>query len=416
MRIAQTNSWWSGRLLVGPAALALLMLISSTSNGQTKDPKKAPKKTSASTAADRLNIDTRPLVWPQPPSIARIKFSALYTGEKIDFKALAAAPKKPKQGWMDRLAGAQPESEKKVKVPFQFIRVYGLAVDSKGNIYAADQAVDAVFIIDPDGKVDFIRNGKEARFGLLNGLAMDDDDRLFVSDSQLHHVLVFNPQHEQVAVVGSEELVDPGGMAIDTENRLLYVVDTGSDQVKVFDADNFKLLRSIGTAGKKHTLTDPGMFSLPTHVALDGDGNVFVTDTLNNRVEVFDADGQFITEFGKAGDGPGFFARPKGIAVDCDGHVWVVDQAQSRVQVFDKDGRLLSYFGEQGSYPGQFNAPYGITIDKKNRVLVSEQFPGRVQAFQYITDAEAEAARKKQAEGQKHTPVKPAAKDDGVKK
>lgn len=60
---------------------------------------------------------------------------------------------------------------------------------------------------------------------------------------------------------------------------------------------------------------------LPTFVALDSDRNVYVTDTMNNRVEIFDADGNFITQFGKHCDGPGCFAHPKGIAVDSDGHV-----------------------------------------------------------------------------------------------
>ena len=220
------------------------------------------------------------------------------------------------------------------------------------------------------------------------------------------------PRLQEVIVSNSEGAVEANGI----DGPL--TVDTGADQVKVFDADSFKLLRAIGTAGKKHTLTDPGTFSDPTQVALDGDGNVYVTDMLNNRVEIFDADGQFMSEFGKAGDGPGFFTRPKGIAVDSDGHIWVVDQAENRVQVFDREGRLLSYFGELGPYPGQFSAPYGIAIDKKNRVLVSEQFPGRVQVFQYVTDAEAEAARKKQAEGNQpvSVPGKPVAKDGGAVK
>lgn len=395
--------------------IALIVLLPFPAEAQKKNAKNAaPAK---SPASDRLVIDTGDLVWPRPPDIARIRFSALYTGEKIDFKAMAAAPKKPKQTWMDRLAGAKAANEQKIKVPFQFIRVYGLAVDSKSNLYAADQGVDAIFILDDKGNVDFIRNGKEAHFGLINGLAMDDNDRLLVTDSKLHKVFVFNAKHEQEASFGLKELTDPGGIAIDTENRLVYVVDTGSDQVMVFDADNYRLLRAIGVAGKKHTSTDPGTFAMPTNVALDSDGNAYITDTLNNRVEVFDADGEFISAFGKAGDGPGFFARPKGIAVDADGHVWVVDQAQSRVQVFDKEGRLLCYFGEVGPYPGQFNAPYGIVIDKKNRVLVSEQFPGRVQAFQYVTDAEADAIRKKQSEQKQPAkpPDKPAGKAGGLK-
>ena len=120
---------------------------------------------------------------------------------------------------------------------------------------------------------------------------------------------------------------------------------TQNDVVDVFDADSFKLLRKIGTPGKKHTLTAPGTFSLPMGVAVDHDGNVYVTDTFNNRVEIFDADGGFISTFGKNGDGPQDFERPKGIAVDGDGHIWVADSAQDRVKVFNQDGRLLIYFG-----------------------------------------------------------------------
>jgi len=382
--------------LAWPAWLAVASLAFAA-----KDP-----KTAASGPPPRVTIDTSVLVWPQPPAIARIRFLAMYTGEKID-PDLYGKPKKKKKNWKDVLAGKDPNEAANIKIPFQFIRVYGVAADSKGRIYAADQAVGAIFIIDPETKaVEMIRNGSDARFGLINGLAMDDNDRLFVSDSKYHRVLVFNADHKQEASVGADVLADPGGLAIDRENRFLYVVDTVKDQVVVFDADSFKVLRTIGTAGKKHTLTDPGNFSLPTNVAVDGDGNVYVTDTLNNRVEIFDADGAFISEFGKAGDGPGRFARPKGIAVDCDGHIWVVDEVQSRVQVFDRDGRLLIYFGEQGVYPGQFQAAYGIAFDPKNRVIVSEQFPGRVQTFQYVTDAEAEAARQKAA--QEPPPSKPA--------
>ena len=62
---------------------------------------------------------------------------------------------------------------------------------------------------------------------------------------------------------------------------------------------------------------------------MDKDGNVYVTDTMNNRVEIFDADGKFISTFGKNGDGPGYFARPKGIAVDSDGHIWVADRCRT---------------------------------------------------------------------------------------
>jgi DNA-binding beta-propeller fold protein YncE len=346
------------------------------------------------------------LVWPNPPAITRIRWLDQLTGEPFDVDAINPKQKK-KQSWMDRLAGGQTEQTVNVKIPYQLLRPYGVAVDSAGKIYTADEGVDAIFIFNVDKKsVEFIRNDHEARFGLVNGLALDDNDRLFVSDGRLRQIMVFNAKHQQESAFGADVLARPGGVALDRENRFLYVVDTENDQVIVFDADTFKLLRRIGVSGKKHTLTAPGTLSLPTNVAVDKEGDVYVTDTLNNRVEIFDADGNFITMFGKHGDGPGYFARPKGIAVDGDGHIWVVDAYQDRVQVFDREGRLLIYVGGHGGYPGQFGAAYGIAIDKDNRVIVSEQYPGRLQIFRYVTDAEAEEARKKQI----NEPAAPAPK------
>ncbi len=391
------------------AALAALLALALTVPGVAAAAQKDQKKKKA--AADpnaglpkRVNFDISKIVWPSPPEMARVKFVEQLTGEKIDFNNPINKPKKQKQSWMDRLAGTKPQADTIQDLPFQLLRTYGLAFDSKGNVYAADQAVGAIFIFNPDPdkkfEVKMIRNGKEAHFGLINGLVIDDNDKLFVTDDKFHKVIVINAKHQEESSFGADVLVRPGGMAIDRENRFLYVVDTGSDVVDVFDADSYKLLRKIGTPGKKHLLTDPGNFALPTNVAVDKEGNVYVTDTLNDRVEIFDPDGQFVRTFGKNGDGPGQFARPKGIAIDRDGHIWVVDAVQQRVQVFDKEGRLLIYFGQPGDWPGQFSAPYDIAIDaKSNLVVTSEHFPARVQVFRYVTDAEA-AAEKASREGQ----------------
>ena len=347
----------------------------------------------------RAYFDISRIVWPNPPAIPRIAFKELYTGEKIDPGLFTK--KARKKTWMDRLAGALPADQVQMdKLPFQLMRTYGVGVDSKGKIYAVDQGVGAVFIFDSENKshVELIGHGRQANFGMIAGLALDDDDRLFISDASLRHVLVFSPNHEQEAVFGADVLVRPSGLAIDRQNRFVYVADTGNDVVDVFDADSYKFLRQIGKPSKKHEQSGPGAFSLPEGVAVDSDGNVYVTDTFNDRIETFDADGQFINTFGKNGDGPADFERPKGVAIDRDGHIWVVDAAQNRVKVFDQEGRLLIYFGGPGNYPGQFMGPWGIAIGPSNQVVVSETFPGRVQVFRYITDAEA-AAEKARREG-----------------
>ena len=348
----------------------------------------------AKTILDR--IDFSRLVWPNPPAPTRVKYLNYFCCDKYVPEA-----EKKKSSWMDRMAGGETQAQKLDDKPlFALWTPYGLAEDSKGNIYIADGKVGAIFVFNTETKdLQMIKNGVHAHFGDIIGLAMDDSDRLFVSDTKLHHILVFGKDRKLEGAISEGGLVDPGGMAIDNENRFLYVADAALDQVLVYDADKLNLIRKIGTAGKKHTLTEPGQFSVPTNVAVDADGNLYVTDMYNNRVEVFDAEGNFIRQWGKAGDRPGTFSRPKGIAIDSDGHVWVADAAEDVLQCYTADGHFLMWLGGHGLFPGQFRALAGLYIDRNNRIFTSEQYPGRVQMFRYFTDDEARAQiRQRQAE------------------
>jgi DNA-binding beta-propeller fold protein YncE len=351
------------------------------------------KKKSDAKAKTIPAVDYSNIVWPNPPAIARIRYQAFYAAQKLSQLETAHTQK---QKWMDRLAGTQPVGEGKTL--FQLAEPYGMAVDSRGNLYVADQKVGAIFIFNTETReVELIRNKEHAHFARIIGLAMDDNDRLFVSDPGLRHILIFNTAHKAEDVI-TDGLVSPGAMAIDRENRQLYVSDIELDQVLVYDADSLKLIRKMGTTGHNHELTTPGDFAKPTGLAVDHDGDLYVADTMNNRIEVFDADGKFIRTFGKAGDGPGYFARPKGVAVDSDDHIWVADGVQDRVQVFNKEAQLLIAFGGHGLLPGQFQGLVGIATDKNNRVFTSEIFPGRVQQFRYVTDSEADQLRKEREE------------------
>jgi DNA-binding beta-propeller fold protein YncE len=341
---------------------------------------------------DHRLIDTSKLVWPLPPDVPRIKFvKEVYGEEPPKVPEGQKAPKK-KQGWMDRVAGLQTTDSGAIKQQTTHIlgKPYGVGVDSHGRIYVADSFVSAVFIFDLEkNETKLLRNGDEARFGTIIGLTVDDADRLFVVDALSHRVAVFNKEWKLETYFGDDELGHPGGIAIDERNRFLYVADTGKDRIAVFDADTFKFLRAIGGPPKKLGDSDPGTLSKPSNVAVDKEGLIYVSDTMNNRIQAFDGDGQFVSMFGKSGDGPGYFARPKGVSIDSDGHIWVADAYQNRVQVYDKEGHLLAFFGIGGRLPGQFGNPSGLFVDKTNRVFVTEQLEGRLQIFQYFTDAEA---------------------------
>ena len=377
-------------------AMLVLMLLLTPLPGRAGD-KKKKSATAETPQVKKPELDVSKLVWPSPPKIARIRYVTYFAGMRLDEAVPQAASK---QKWMDRLAGMKPEDDPKSKqhlMPYQLLAPHGIAVDSKGQVYVADQKVGGVFIFNTETReVKMIRNGFEGSFKLINGVAIDDDDRIFVSDGKLHRISVFNQKLEQVDEI-EEGLVDPVGLAIDKENRILYVADTQQDQVIAYDADTFKLLRRIGSGGK-HELSTPGDFSGPTGVAVDQDGNLYVTDTMNYRVEVFDADGKFIKPFGRHCDMPGCFAHPKGISVDGDGHIWVADSMIDLLQVFTKDGELMGFLGGTGHYPGQFDALANVFVDKQNRVFTAEQYPGRMQMFRYITDAEAEKLKTEKEE------------------
>ena len=380
-------------------AFTLAVPFTASADSKKKQAAAAPKKTPV--------IDYSMIVWPNPPAIARIKYLAFYSAQKL---SQVDTPKTAKQGWMDRLAGTVPEQDN-TKVLFQLAQPYGLATDSKGRVYVADNKVGAIFVFNTETReVEMIKNKVDAHFVRIIGLAMDDNDRLFVVDPGLKHVLVFNAQHKAEDVI-TEGQVEPSMAAIDTQNRLLYVSDVELDQVLVYDADTLKLKRKIGTTGHKHELTAPGDLAKPTGVAVDKDGNLYVADTLNDRIEVFDADGVFLRTWGKNGDGPGYFARPKGVAVDSDGHVWVADGMQDRIQVFTNEGQLLITMGGHGLLPGQYQGLVNVAADnRRNRIYTSEIYPGRVQEFRYVTDAEAGQLRKEREQIRADSAPKPAVK------
>jgi len=377
----------------GIAILLLMTLSALAPLALHADKKKNQPEPAAQAPAEKQEIpDFTKIVFPYEPAVPRVRYLDYFATSLPDFGEKKQEQKK--QRWMDRLAGVDPNaaSKKAPKIRFALYAPYGVAVDSKGLLYVADTKVGAIFIFNTEtDDIQLIRNGAEAHFKSILGVAIDDADHLFVSDNGLHVVEEFDANHKYVGSFGAEVLRGPCGIALDPENRYLYVVDTDLDQVIVFDADTRQVIRRIGTTGKNHTLTDSGEFSKPTNAAVDKDGNVYVTDTLNDRVEIFDADGNFIRAWGKNGDGPGNFARPKGIAIDVDGHVWVADAMLNRIQIFTPEGRLLLAFGNFGNMPGQFQSLTGITIDKSNRVFAAEQLFGRVQMFRYYTDVEAKA-------------------------
>jgi len=352
-----------GNFAIFIAALALLLCLGLGSVSQPafagKKPDPAPK------------IDPATLVWPMPPDKPRVRFIEEWDNN------LQVEPIR-KRTWADKLAGV-PEKN----VAEDFGKPAGIATDSRGRVYIVSVGRAVLYVIDREKKLLLRINGDNGvYFRSPVGIVIDEKDNVFISDSQLHLVMKFNPQMRMVANFGSDEgMQTPAYMALDEQRHRLYIADTRAQAVFVYDPETLALIRKVGKFGSKKD----DEFQYPVGVAVNrNDGSFAITDTGSCSVRIFDANFKFVRRFGQQAMSPGNFVRPKGIAFDSEGNIWVADAAFNNFQIFDPAGHVRMFVGSPGIGPGQFQLPNGLYIDKNNRVYVGDQLNGRVQVFQFL--------------------------------
>jgi streptogramin lyase len=165
---------------------------------------------------------------------------------------------------------------------------------------------------------------------------------------------------------------------------MLMVSDTHYYQVLFYTSDGVLLEeRTIG--GKNGR--GPGEFGFVTDVAQDSKGNYYVSEYGDyDRIQKFDSQGRYLTEFGQHGTEAGAFLRPQSLAIDGEDRLWIADVSNHRIQVFDvsaKAPKLISVWGEQGVGPGQLSYPNSVWIDRgpDGLVWICDMGNHRVQAF-----------------------------------
>ena len=304
--------------------------------------------------------------FPRPPVKARMQFLRSFRGSS-DFAA-------PRSSFMDYVAGKNTEAGETIT------KAFGITV-LDGKIYVADTLAKAVGLIDIAGS-QFRSFGKTGR-GMLSkpiNIRRGPDGRLYVADMGRKQVVVFDTEGKYVGEYGTGNDFSPSDIAVTREE--LYVLDISAHNIKVYDLQTGKLKRSFGERGKA-----PGKYSYPSNMDIGPDGNLYVCDSMNFRVQKLTPEGKPLFQFGGPGRSIGFFSRPRGIAVDRDGIVYVADALMGIVQLFDPQGRALMHFGESGTDPGKLYLPAQIAIDYDNVELYRKYISPDFQAeyLVYVT-------------------------------
>ena len=168
--------------------------------------------------------------------------------------------------------------------------------------------------------------------------------------------------------------VNPSGIAIDNDGNM-YVADTSNDRIQKFASDG-TFQKTWGSSG-----TSDGQFDQPVGIAVDATGNVYVADKNNHRIQKFASDGTFQKTWGSLGMSDGQFRDPFGIVIDATGNVYVADSSNHRIQKFASDGTFQNTLGSSGTSDGQFKRPVGIAVDATGNMYVADSYNHRIQKF-----------------------------------
>ncbi len=297
---------------------------------------------------------SKPVFFPPPPEVPRLQFLKSFSGPE-DLGAVTTSA-------FEKFVLGKPETVDGITTP------YGIAI-FEGKLYVCDVGKRMVEVLDLENRT-FSYLTKDRRLTNPVNIFIDDDDTKYIADPTAGSIFVFDKNDNLIAMFGQESKINPIDVVV--RGTRCYVTDFGSNQVVVLDKTTGKEITRIGEESKRQGQAEPlgelpaGEFSLISDLALDQQGNIYVTDKAGARITQFDESGIFKRTIGRLGDNIDEFVRPKGIAIDKESRIWVVDAATEVAKIYNQQAQLLLFFGLPGNEPGMMNLPAKIILDYDN--------------------------------------------------
>ena len=250
----------------------------------------------------------------------------------------------------------------------------GVARDSRGHVYVFNRGPHPLLEFEPGGR--FVREIGTGLFVSAHGVRIDAQDNIWAVDVDGHCVVKFSPQGRVLMVLGRKDRPGeqptlfnrPTDIAF-AANGDLYISDGYVNSRVVKYSKDGRVLKTWGKKG-----AGPGEFNLPHSIVVDAKGRVYVADRENRRIQIFDTEGNFLTQWTHMGS-------PWGLHITPDQHIYLADGYAGRVLKSDVEGNVLGAFGSAGKLPGQFAYCHHLAAGQDDEIYVAEILNWRVQKF-----------------------------------
>ena len=332
-------------------------------------------------------------------------------------------------GTITTIAGGSVSADGDLAAQAQLNNPSGVGVDSAGNVYIADSANERIHRVHPAGTITTIAGTGEPSYSGDNGpavrarlseptdLAVDSDGNLYIADSANYRIRRVNPRGTITTVAGGgstdgdnvpavqARLSYPSDVALDAFGNL-YIAEPFSDRIRRVDSTG--TITTVAGSGERGYSGDGGpavqaQLAIPSGIASDGDGNLYIADRFNHRIRLVDPTGTITTvagtgEEGFSGDGgPATEARlgsPSGVAVDGDGNLFIADFSNHRIRRVDAAGTITTIAGTDGrGFSGdggpadqaRLHFPTSVAVDGAGKLYIADKLNHRVRVLTQVS-------------------------------